>query len=84
VCQLRPEAPASAAARVLLVCAPALGDWDPGWKATDGEVPLIGSRSFCLHVEPSLDLIKVAKMYQAVLIPYDKADRHCAVARGRI
>ena len=40
------------------------GDWDPGWKATDGEVPLIGSRLFCLRAEPSLDLIKVAKMYQ--------------------
>jgi hypothetical protein len=30
---------------------------------------LIGSRLFCLRVEPSLDLVKVAKMYQAVLIP---------------
>ena len=61
---------------------PALGGSGPCWKATDGEVPLIGSRLFCLRVEPSLDLIKVAKMYQAVLIPYDKADRHCAVARS--
>jgi hypothetical protein len=67
-----------------LVRVPALGGSGPCWKATDGEVPLIGSRLFCLRVEPSLDLIKVAKMYQAVLIPYDKADRHCAVARGRI
>ena len=32
-------------------------------------VCLIGSRLFCLRVEPSLDLVKVAKMYQAVLIP---------------
>jgi hypothetical protein len=31
--------------------------------------PGIGSRLFCLRAEPSLDLIKVAKMYQAVLIP---------------
>ena len=48
---------------------PALGGSGPCWKATDGEVCLIGSRLFCLRAKPSLDLIKVAKMYQAVLIP---------------
>jgi hypothetical protein len=41
----------------------------PTLEGSNGEVCLIGSRLFCLRAEPSLDLIKVAKMYQAVLIP---------------